>query len=90
MAILVANSVGSLVIGVLYVMIEEKGILPQTWKPFLMVGLLGALTTFSTFSLDTIRLFEQGEWLLALANVLSNVAISIAGVCIGLYLGRLI
>ncbi len=90
MAILVANSVGSLVIGVLYVMIEEKGILPQTWKPFLMVGLLGALTTFSTFSLDTIRLFEQGEWLMALANVLSNVAISIAGVCIGLYLGRLI
>jgi CrcB protein len=89
-AILVANSVGSLVIGVLYVMIEEKGILPQTWKPFLMVGLLGALTTFSTFSLDTIRLFEQGEWLMALANVLSNVAISIAGVCIGLYLGRLI
>lgn len=90
MAILVANSVGSLVIGVLYVMIEEKGILPQTWKPFLMVGLLGALTTFSTFSLDTIRLFEQGEWLMALVNVLSNVAISIAGVCIGLYLGRLI
>lgn len=90
MAILVANSVGSLAIGVLYVMIEEKGILPQTWKPFLMVGLLGALTTFSTFSLDTIRLFEQGEWLMALANVLSNVAISIAGVCIGLYLGRLI
>ena len=90
MAILVANSVGSLLIGVLYVMIEEKGILPQTWKPFLMVGLLGALTTFSTFSLDTIRLFEQGEWLMALANVLSNVAISIAGVCIGLYLGRLI
>ena len=90
MAILVANSVGSLVIGVLYVMIEEKGILPQTWKPFLMVGLLGALTTFSTFSLDTIRLFEQGEWLMALVNVLSNVAISIASVCIGLYLGRLI
>ena len=88
LAILVTNSIGSLLIGLAYVLIEERGILPASWRPFLIVGLLGAFTTFSTFSLDSIRLVEQGEWLMALGNVFSNVFVSLLGVSVGLYIGR--
>lgn len=88
LAILVTNSIGSLLIGLIYVLIEEKGMLPAAWRPFLIIGLLGAFTTFSTFSLDTIRLIEQGEWFMALGNVFANVFVSLIGVAIGLYIGR--
>ncbi|MDC1509253.1 CrcB family protein [Oceanospirillaceae bacterium] len=90
LAILLTNSVGSLLIGLAYVLIEEKGILPPASRPFLIIGLLGAFTTFSTFSLDSIRLIEQGEWLMALGNIFANVCISLIGVTVGLYFGRLL
>ncbi len=88
LAIFVANSIGSLVIGIIYVLIIEKGLLPEVWRPFLIVGLLGAFTTFSTFSLDSILLIEQGEWLMALGNIFANVVIGLIAACIGLYIGR--
>lgn len=88
LAIFVANSIGSLVVGIIYVLIIEKGLLPEVWRPFLIVGLLGAFTTFSTFSLDSILLIEQGEWLMALGNIFANVVIGLIAACIGLYIGR--
>ena len=88
LAIFVANSIGSLVIGIIYVLIIEKGLLPEVWRPFLIVGLLGAFTTFSTFSLDSILLIEQGECLMALGNIFANVVIGLIAACIGLYIGR--
>ena len=47
---LIANAIGALLIGILYVLIAEKGLVAVTWRPFLIIGLLGALTTFSSFS----------------------------------------
>ena len=61
LAIFVANSIGSFCLGLLYVLIVEKGIVPEVWRAFLIIGLIGAFTTFSTFSLDSIRLIEEGE-----------------------------
>jgi CrcB protein len=88
LAIFVANSIGSLILGLVYVLIVEKGLLPEVWRPFLMIGLLGAFTTFSTFSLDSIRLIEQGDWLVALGNIFANVVVGLIAAFIGMYIGR--
>jgi len=71
-----------------YVLITEKGMLPETWRPFIMIGLLGAFTTFSTFSLDSLRLMEQGYWMLALSNIIANVAFGLFGAFVGMSVGR--
>lgn len=88
LAIFIANSIGSLMLGLVYVLIVEKGLLPEVWRPFLIVGLLGAFTTFSTFSLDSVHLIEQGEWLMALGNIFANVVIGLIAAFIGMYIGR--
>ncbi len=54
----------------------------------IMTGLLGALTTFSTFSLERVNLLEQGDWLRALLNVLLNVVLCLTMAWLGLLAGR--
>jgi CrcB protein len=76
---LVVNVVGSLILGAVYVLLIERTTTNHdAWRLLIVVGFLGALTTFSTFSMDTLALLEQGNPLRAGANVLANV-----GVCIG-------
>jgi len=58
---LIVNVIGSALMGLCYVLLIEKGVVNIHWRPFLMVGILGALTTFSSFALDAILLWQQGE-----------------------------
>ena len=76
-ATLTVNVLGSALIGVCYVLILEKGIVSVQWRPFLMVGALGALTTFSTFSLDAILLWQQGQGVQALLYILVSVVLCV-------------
>ena len=80
---LVVNVIGSLAIGVLSILLVEKFNVPQEIKLGLVVGVLGALTTFSTFSWDTVDLLQQGLIQRALLNVLLNVVVCIAAVWVG-------
>lgn len=70
---LLANVIGSALMGVMFVLIIERGILPPIWREFFMIGVLGAFTTFSTFSLETLTLWHNGQPLVALGYVLANV-----------------
>ena len=88
LAIFITNSIGSLCIGLIYVVIVERGMLPEVWRAFLIVGLLGAFTTFSAFSLDSLRLIEQGEGLIALSNIFANVVVGLISAFIGMSIGR--
>lgn len=61
---------------------------PESMRLLLVTGFLGAFTTFSAFSLDTITLWERGEVLSTLAYILASVILSIAALFFALTLGR--
>lgn len=81
------NVSGAFLIGVIWALLEGQRI-SQDWGPLLVTGVLGGYTTFSTFSLDTIRLMEDGRIGAALAYVLASVLLSLAAAYGGLLLGR--
>lgn len=80
------NLLGSLAMGCMFVLVQQQVLSAQSWRPFIMVGLLGALTTFSSFSLDSLLLLEQGQWLKAMLNVSLNVVCCIMLTYIGMQL----
>lgn len=85
---LTVNVLGSLLIGLLYVIFNERFELAAPWRALLMVGVLGAFTTFSTFSLETLELLEQGEVVKALLNVFLNVGLCVLAAWIGVIITR--
>lgn len=75
---LIVNISGAFLIGVVYVLIVERGLLAPEWRLLLMTGLFGALTTFSTFSLETLLLWHNGAPLTALAYILISLVACLA------------
>ena len=69
---LLVNMVGSFAIGIIYVLLVERQMIHPDWRGVLMVGFLGAFTTFSTFSLETISLLEAGHIWHALAYMIGS------------------
>lgn len=82
------NIVGSFIIGLLTELIARKFSAPLELRLLLVVGFLGGFTTFSSFSLDTMALFERGEGLTAFVYVAASVLLSLAAAFGGLALGR--
>ena len=77
------NVLGSLLLGVLMVLVLEIARPHRLFRPFLGVGVLGGFTTFSTFSVDTVRLMRAGHVLSALAYVAASVALCVLAVYAG-------
>jgi CrcB protein len=86
---LVVNVSGSLVIGFLAALSAPEGrLLPSPGlREFLMLGICGGYTTFSSFSLQTLNLVRDREWLYAGGNVLLSVALCLIAVWLGYALG---
>ena len=82
------NAIGALVIGVLYVVITEKGGLQPYGQQLLTVGFLGAFTTYSTYSLDALRLLEQGQTGTAILYLLGTMLVCLLATWLGLTLTR--
>ena len=85
---LTVNVMGSFVMGISYVMLIERLNVSPEWRAFIVVGLLGAFTTFSTFSIETLVLIQNSELSKAMLNVLLSVLLCVMGSWIGLILGR--
>jgi fluoride exporter len=85
---LVVNTSGCFVLGFLFTLFTERFLPHPNLRSALTVGLLGAYTTFSTFSLETVRLIEGGAVWLASANAIASLALGIVFVYLGIFLGR--
>ena len=87
---IVVNIGGSLIMGVLvHVMATSWTVSPDV-RAFMTVGVLGAFTTFSTFSLDAVTLYERGQIGLAAIYVIVSVAAAVGALVLGLKLARVI
>ena len=88
---LTVNVLGSCAIGVLAAFTDSARIaLSVEARQFLMVGLLGGFTTFSSFSLQTLRLMQDGDWSRALGNAAASVIVCLAAVAAGYRLARML
>ena len=85
---LVVNLTGSFLLGVLFAWVIERNVLPADIRAPVMIGFIGAYTTFSTFMLESWRLVEDGAWALATANLVGSVVLGLAAVVAGLAVGR--
>ena len=86
----VVNLLGSFLIGLLYIILAEKLSVADQWRPVIITGFLGAMTTFSTFSLDALLLFQQGQYNTALFYVLSSVMICIFAAYVRMQIARML
>lgn len=87
---LVINLSGAFLLGLLFAWAIERDVLPASIRGPLMIGFLGAYTTFSTFMLESWRLVEDGAWPLAAANLVGSVVLGLVAVLAGLALGRML
>jgi CrcB protein len=87
---LIVNIVGSFLIGLIQQIGTTTLVMPEATRLFLTVGIMGGLTTYSSFSYETVRLVEVGAWGQAWTNVLATTALCLALCFLGIAVGRLV
>ena len=85
---LIINVSGSFLLGVLMVNLMTRPFVSPHYRLFFAVGFLGAYTTFSTFSYETLRLLQDQSIGLALLNIMGSVLLGLIGVLVGVWVGR--
>lgn len=85
---LTVNVLGSFVLGLITIAMIDKFHLSLEWKAFLIVGFLGAFTTFSTFTFETVIYLQQGAIEKAMLNITANVILCLLMMWLGIIIGR--
>ncbi len=85
---LMVNVIGAFIMGLVIALVDKSIIQNEALRLLISVGFLGALTTYSTFSLDTLSLIQQQEIIKAGVNILANTVLSISAVYVGMWLVR--
>jgi CrcB protein len=85
---LFVNVLGSLLMGFLFVWLIDRMAAGPALRAFLLIGVLGAFTTFSTFSMETLNLMESGQFGKALLNVVASVVVCVAAAGAGVLAAR--
>lgn len=87
---LIVNITGGILIGLIMELSLTTDLIPPDLRLFLTTGIMGGLTTFSTFSYETIELFSDGTYILAILNVCLNLFLSLGGVVLGKFISHII
>lgn len=82
------NLLGCFLIGIIFAVSEKGNILSPEWRVFLTTGFCGGFTTFSTFSYESLRLLQDGEFLYLAINVAASVVLGLAATYLGILLIR--
>ena len=82
------NVLGSFLMGILFILMVERLAVSAEFRSAILVGLLGAFTTFSSFSMETLSLIEGGEPTKAILNIVFSVVLCLAATWLGVGLGR--
>jgi len=85
---MVVNILGSLCLGFVFILLIERSLVGPLWRSAVMIGFLGAFTTFSTFSLQAFDLFQQERFLAGGTYILGSILASLAAVGIGMALAK--
>ena len=87
---LVVNVVGSFLLGLLMQLGLNTDLIPPHLRTAAAIGFIGAFTTFSTFTYETVQFIQDGAWGAALLNIITSLILGIAAVFAGIFTGRLI
>lgn len=87
---LIVNVLGGFLIGVIMEISISTDLISPNLKLFLTTGIMGGLTTFSTFSYETISLINDGNYLLGIGNIFLNLFLSLGGVVLAISLCKMI
>jgi fluoride exporter len=86
----VINVTGSFLVGMIVTVLATKAHWSPNWRYLIPIGFIGGYTTFSTFELETLRLAQDGQMLMAILNVTLSVAVGFVGVWAGMVAGGVI
>ena len=84
------NLLGCFIAGIFFALTQKYPVLQQETRLFVMVGILGGFTTFSSFGLETFQLIRQGHFPIALAYTVSSVIVGVVFLAIGFYIVQMI
>jgi len=85
---LAVNVLGCLAMGILFVLLVERMGESAVWRAALLIGVLGGFTTFSTFSIETFNLIEQGAMAKAAGNMAASLVLCVGATWLGVILAR--
>lgn len=83
------NVIGSLLIGMSLIIIQQRFQGNEILRAMIIIGLLGGFTTFSAFSLETLQLLQGGFWNKALLNIIGSVLVCLVAAWVGMGIGRM-